>query len=149
MFTFSVNLFQDKTDSNKVLKRLIKHHSQQLNDVFDFNSGSVRYSSFRYDPINDPWFAKHGFKFNPFLKDEMYGYEKEYRFIFRKKKCSDMTENLTIKLDLNSSIKSIVAHPNCCDWEIEALNKLTNHYCKGLNVEKSSLITPEMVKRIP
>lgn len=134
--------------SNELFEQINLFYENNLKEQYSFNYGYINYD-FK-EPLGLIGLISTEFKnpieFNPFSKQKIHMYENEYRFVFHKKNM-DAQEKLHIKIDICSSIKVIVAHPNFYDWEIDVINDVIKKYEYKLDFKKSSLITNEILKR--
>ena len=135
-------------DSIRLFEQINIFYENNLREICSFEYGYIDY------PFKEPLGligllstnVRNPIEFNPFSKQNIHAYEKEYRFVFHKKN-SDEQEKLKIKIDISLVVKKIVAHPNFYDWEIDVIKDVIKKYDHKFYFKKSSLITNEILKR--
>ena len=136
-------------NSNKLFDYIKNYHHEKLKDNYTFGAGLLDYKNFSglmlYD--EDAKIIEHTLDKSPFMKNQIFEHENEYRFIFSR--LSENSENPVVKLEDWSFLDiSIIACPDLEEWKICLIEELIIDYIKKpLQIHKSDIITKKTLAK--
>lgn len=135
-------------DSNAILANIQESFNKIRKSNMKLYYGNVEYDNLinpRMEIIKDSVSTKN-LAINPFLKDKVHVSENEYRFIIYQDSVR-VKKFYKISIDLDSTIKKIVAHPRIEDWQYEELENLLKGLPLYHKLKKSEIVLPERLKK--
>jgi len=136
-----------KYSADSLLEYIRTYYKAILKSDFFIEAGMVSYEKV----INHQMYDSNGeivrdFNISPFIKDECYKHENEYRIIITKRNDSKSAPILPI-VDWNRIDFDIYVHSDLEDWKISTINDILKRYKIDKEVRRSEIITSNEIKK--
>jgi hypothetical protein len=133
--------------STSLFNNLLEEFNKTLEDKYELSASYMKYqnlySNSCYDENGE--IKKLDQSFYAFNKDESFRFENEYRFVILGIPFVEIKDQVSIELTLPDSDFEFIVSPNTEDWKIELLNTLIEENGFSNKIQKSSIITKDIV----
>ncbi len=136
-------------NSKEFNENVIENFNIHLSSEFQLSGRKMRYVDLTTNSIYDENANIKALDntFFPFNKDQSYEHENEYRYVLYGKGVMEDSRSVGLPIDLDEKYFNFIVSPDTEDWKIYAINKLIK--ANGFNkvVEKSNILTKNVIQK--